>query len=574
MKRNILALALGATILASNGAMSDTATAGGGTTSAYLIAKTAERHSDYARAAAAWQAVLSGSGYTKEVAERAISNAVNAGDMTAAISLARDLMARGHESQIAALAVAVDMAERGEWEALSRALAADLSVGPLVNGLARGWSAIGRGDRPGAEAAFDAVASTPGLKTFGLMHKAYALGALGDDAAAETVWARGNDGKPLRLSRRSALERIAGLARVGREGAAIAILDKLFDAGADAEAAVMRAAILRGEAPETSVGDAQSGMAETFLAVAAALKGEATNGYTLLYVRAATHLAPRHSQALILQAELLGDLGLHGQALAVWREVPEGGSWIAARLGAAGALRALGRQEEAIGLLSQLAATRGATGGVHVALGDGLKALGRLEEAVSAYDAAIAAAEPNDVPWSTFFARGVALDGAGHWDDAKADLRRALDAAPEEPNILNYLGTAMAKRGETLSEALRLVEAAAAAKPDSGRIADNVGWVLHRMGRYHRAVHYMERAVSLLPGDPAANEHLGDGYWAVGRQREARFQWRRALAFAEGPADAARIRSKLKDGPAPAPVEAARIEKAAAPSELAATVEN
>jgi hypothetical protein len=30
------------------------------------------------------------------------------------------------------------------------------------------------------------------------------------------------------------------------------------------------------------------------------------------------------------------------------------------------------------------------------------------------------------------------------------------------------------------------------------------------------------------------NDHLGDVYWAVGRMREAQFQWRRALSF--GPA--------------------------------------
>ena len=127
-----------------------------------------------------------------------------------------------------------------------------------------------------------------------------------------------------------------------------------------------------------------------------------------------------------------------------------------------------------------------------------------------------------------------------------------------------------------MGEALRLVETAAAARPDSGRIADSVGWVLHRMGRHHSAVEHLERAVSLLPADAAVNDHLGDGYWAVGREREARFQWRRALTFVADPADAARLRAKIEDGPRSADAVSEQVLRNGAdePSQLAASVEN
>ena len=60
----------------------------------------------------------------------------------------------------------------------------------------------------------------------------------------------------------------------------------------------------------------------------------------------------------------------------------------------------------------------------------------------------------------------------------------------------------------------------------------------------------MERAVELMPVDPVLNDHLGDVYWAVGRTREADFQWRRALSFSEDNTDADpdRIRRKLEIG--------------------------
>jgi predicted negative regulator of RcsB-dependent stress response len=48
--------------------------------------------------------------------------------------------------------------------------------------------------------------------------------------------------------------------------------------------------------------------------------------------------------------------------------------------------------------------------------------------------------------------------------------------------------------------------------------------------------------------DPVVTDHLGDVYWAVGRQMEARFQWRRALSFDPEEKDAVRIRKKLEVG--------------------------
>jgi hypothetical protein len=63
----------------------------------------------------------------------------------------------------------------------------------------------------------------------------------------------------------------------------------------------------------------------------------------------------------------------------------------------------------------------------------------------------------------------------------------------------------------------------------------------------------MERAVELLPLEPVLNDHLGDTYWAVGRVREAQFQWRRALSFVTDDTDLDelnpdRIRRKLEVG--------------------------
>ena len=77
--------------------------------------------------------------------------------------------------------------------------------------------------------------------------------------------------------------------------------------------------------------------------------------------------------------------------------------------------------------------------------------------------------------------------------------------------------------------------------------------MLYRLGRYAEAVAHMEHAVELMPVDPVVNDHLGDVFWAVGRYREAEFQWKRAVSFidpedTDGEADPVRIRRKLEVG--------------------------
>jgi hypothetical protein len=77
--------------------------------------------------------------------------------------------------------------------------------------------------------------------------------------------------------------------------------------------------------------------------------------------------------------------------------------------------------------------------------------------------------------------------------------------------------------------------------------------VLYRLGRFDEGVGPMEHAVSLLPIDPVINDHLGDVYWAVGRKREAEFQWSRALSFVDpddenSEAEPERIQRKLEVG--------------------------
>ncbi|MDH5797960.1 MAG: tetratricopeptide repeat protein, partial [Paracoccaceae bacterium] len=182
-------------------------------------------------------------------------------------------------------------------------------------------------------------------------------------------------------------------------------------------------------------------------------------------------------------------------------------------------------------------------------LGDVLRRLERNVEAVAAYDKAVALHEASGQEnWLVYFTRGISLERIGEWERSEADLRKALELRPDQPQVLNYLGYSLVELQVKLDEALDMIARAVDARPNDGYITDSLGWVLYRLGRYDEAVGHMERATELMPVDPIVNDHLGDVYWAVGRYREARFQWERAMSFEPEEKDAMRIRRKLEVG--------------------------
>ena len=99
-----------------------------------------------------------------------------------------------------------------------------------------------------------------------------------------------------------------------------------------------------------------------------------------------------------------------------------------------------------------------------------------------------------------------------------------------------------------------MIARAHAAEPKDGNIQDSLGWAQFRQGLYEAAVVNLEGAVAKEPANAEINDHLGDAYWAVGRQREAGFQWNRVLTLdpdAERRAEVERkIAQGLDDGPA------------------------
>lgn len=193
---------------------------------------------------------------------------------------------------------------------------------------------------------------------------------------------------------------------------------------------------------------------------------------------------------------------------------------------------------------------------VAYALGEIYRDNGNSKGAVSAYDQAItlSGGKADDELWSVYYVRAMAYDDLGQWDKAEADLKTALSYRPDNPHVLNYLGYSYADKNINMGEAREMVMKALVHAPTDPYITDSLGWVYFRQGDMEQALALLERAVSLKPYDPVLNDHLGDVYNKIGRTLEARYQWRRAMDYADATKDAKLIetlKTKLETASAP-----------------------
>ena len=522
---------------------------------AYLAGRQALFTSDFDAAAKYYGMALNYDRKNPKLMENAVLAQLALGRIERALPVARTMEELELSSQTAHMVVVANLIAQEDYEALAARNPETHGVGPLVDGLVRGWALVGLGERDAALAAFDRLSEENGLRAFGLYHKALALASMGELEDAAEIFAA-DQGVLSRISRRAAIARVEILSQLGRNEDALESLSDAFGATVDPALLELADRLEAGETlPLQQVRNPQDGLAEVFFSIALALKGEASDDYVLVYARVASFLRPDHVDAILLNAELLDNLGQYDLAVSTYKQVPQDSpEYSAAELGRAEALRRAAKPDAAIEALENLAKTYPDMPMIYSSLGDLRRQEEEYSDAVKAYDRAIDLTEEGaQATWFLLYARGISHERLKEWEEAEADFRQALELNPEQPQVLNYLGYSLVERQENLEEALSMIERAVAARPDSGYIVDSLGWVLYRMGRYDEAVEHMEKAVELMAVDAVVNDHLGDVYWAVGRYREAEFQWRRALSFVDpkdenSEADPDRIRRKLEVG--------------------------
>ena len=146
---------------------------------------------------------------------------------------------------------------------------------------------------------------------------------------------------------------------------------------------------------------------------------------------------------------------------------------------------------------------------------------------------------------------GLALLDGGDHEAAAVALRDALAAAPESAAVLTALGDAEYDAGN-LSDAVELLERAAALEPGAGAIAYKLALGYRQLGDIERTKMWLARRNDLSPpiDDPLLLEvaalnlspkffkDAGTRAWQRGEQDEAVAAWQRAAQLAPGDADA------------------------------------
>ena len=480
-----------------------------------------------------------------------ISVQVSLGDIGAAKISSDNLDLLGVQTQLSNMVkIAIQLRNR-DFDNAKQQIENEQGINPLLDKIVTGWAFADQGNFEDAETIFDEIGKGSSLAQFSQMQKASMLAAYGRyESALNTIGNLEKNSNRISIDARAL--KVQLLLKLDNKEEATEYFSKIFGDGVNSDAANLRMQVEdhpNAYSIEESL-SLEAGIAYAFYAIADILKDDADPNTALLYVRLAQYLNENSQKAILLAADLLEQMGQYDLAVAEYAKIsPSSSYFLSSELGRVGALRDGGKTEAALEVLYYLSREFSDIGIVHNSLGDFLRREERYSEAKIAYDRAVDIyRENNNVSWVVLYARGITHERLQEWDKAESDFRNALTINPDQANVLNYLGYSLIDRGEKLDEAMTMIEKAVSLQPESGYILDSLAWGLFKLGKYETAIPHMEKAAELMPVDPIVTDHLGDLYWAVGRQLEAKFQWRRALSFDPELKDATRIREKLRIG--------------------------
>ena len=137
-----------------------------------------------------------------------------------------------------------------------------------------------------------------------------------------------------------------------------------------------------------------------------------------------------------------------------------------------------------------------------------------------------------------------AYEELAQFDRAETILRELIARNATDDVALNALGYMLADRGQKLDEAVKFITRALAVDPTNPSYLDSLGWAYLKQGKAAEAVPPLERAAKAAASASLLQDHLGDGYFAVKRYREAAEAYTRALAGDRDGIDVAAVTRK------------------------------
>lgn len=543
-----LGLLLMAAVLAGPASARAVATTPDSALHGYVLGRYASVDDELQRAADYFDAARKDDPAQPTLTRRAFELAVAAGERDRAFALAQQLGLTTRNDPDVQLMRMGDALLRRDWKAATAARGgiAEAGYAQVVGPIVDAWIAFGKGDVDGGLGRLDPTGYTGFAGAYIVEQRAHMLAAAGrwTDAAGLYGELRANSGPGISLMRAGEAD---ALAMAGQRDSALALL------GDDPGNAAARNRLLAGKRIGALAPDPRHAVAWMSARLASDLSRDRPVPLALMFGRLATFLAPDMGATWLICGDVLARGNQRDSALEAYARVPADDALAdAARGRRAEMLEQSGRSDAAGALLKTATVGDAADVSDWVRFGDWHRRADRFDDAARAYGAAIGLAQRQGGgaadAWTLLFLRGSMLERAGRWPEAEADLRTALQRAPDEAVVLNYLGYSLLDRGEKLAEAGSLIERAARLRPGDGGIIDSLGWSQYRQGRYAEAVDTLEKAWSLEQTDPTVIDHLGDAYWQVGRRIEARFRWRQALDLDPDARQAKALRGKLDYG--------------------------
>ena len=171
-------------------------------------------------------------------------------------------------------------------------------------------------------------------------------------------------------------------------------------------------------------------------------------------------------------------------------------------------------------------------------------AYGRLKEYAASVKIAREVARNNIESSEALFRLASSLERAGDYAESEKVFGRILEMRPADAQALNYLGYMWADRNEHLEKARDMIERAMAREPRNGAYQDSLGWAYFRLGKLDLAEKHLKIAADHDPNDPTIHEHLGDLAEKQGRIAVAVSEWEKALELKHEEPE--KVKEKLK----------------------------
>jgi Flp pilus assembly protein TadD len=168
----------------------------------------------------------------------------------------------------------------------------------------------------------------------------------------------------------------------------------------------------------------------------------------------------------------------------------------------------------------------------------------RLDDARKMLDDSIQKNPSNSAALSV---RGTLYLKQGKTDVAMKDFEKALQLDPNQDIAANNEAYLLAEQGRDLEIALKYAQSARSRHGEDPNIADTLGWVYYKMGRFRPAVDQLQFAVSKDPANPEFQYHLGAIYKANNQRSEAEAALKKALASTKEFSERTQAEALLQD---------------------------